>query len=43
MMLVTNVVTPHIAKENLYLTSGHLPYYADSMFPPMDLDGENII
>ena len=33
------VVTPHIAKENLYLTSGHLPYYADSMFPPMDLDG----
>ncbi|MBP9741369.1 MAG: threonine--tRNA ligase [Chitinophagaceae bacterium] len=34
------VVTPHIAKENLYLTSGHLPYYADSMFPPMDLDGE---
>ncbi len=34
------VVTPHIAKENLYLTSGHLPYYADSMFPPMQLDGE---
>lgn len=34
------VVTPHIAKENLYLTSGHLPYYADSMFPPMDMDGE---
>jgi threonyl-tRNA synthetase len=34
------VVTPHIAKENLYLTSGHLPYYADSMFPPMELDGE---
>ena len=33
------VVTPHIAKENLYLTSGHLPYYADSMFPPMELDG----
>lgn len=32
------VVTPHIAKENLYLTSGHLPYYADSMFPPMELD-----
>ena len=34
------VVTPHIAKENLYITSGHLPYYADSMFPPMDMDGE---
>ncbi len=34
------VVTPHIAKENLYLTSGHLPYYADSMFPAMDMDGE---
>ena len=34
------VVTPHIAKESLYITSGHLPYYADSMFPPMELDGE---
>ena len=34
------VVTPHIAKENLYKTSGHLPYYADSMFPPMQMDGE---
>jgi len=34
------VVTPHIAKENMYLTSGHLPYYADSMYPPMELDGE---
>jgi threonyl-tRNA synthetase len=34
------VVTPHIAKENLYITSGHLPYYADSMFPPMEIDGE---
>lgn len=33
------VVTPHIAKESLYLTSGHLPYYQDSMFPPMELDG----
>ena len=31
------VRTPHIARENLYLTSGHLPYYADSMFPPMEL------
>ena len=34
------VVTPHIAKESIYLTSGHLPYYADSMFPPMEMDGE---
>ncbi len=33
------VVTPHIGKESLYLTSGHLPYYQDSMFPPMELDG----
>jgi threonyl-tRNA synthetase len=33
------VVTPHIAKENVYLTSGHLPYYEDSMYPPMELDG----
>jgi len=31
------VRTPHIARENLYLTSGHLPYYAESMFPPMVL------
>lgn len=34
------VVTPHIAKEIMYKTSGHLPYYADSMFPPMEMDGE---
>ncbi|MBL0310197.1 MAG: threonine--tRNA ligase [Bacteroidetes bacterium] len=33
------VKSPHIAKESLYLKSGHLPYYADSMFPPMELDG----
>ncbi|MBX7110008.1 MAG: threonine--tRNA ligase [Chitinophagales bacterium] len=33
------VKSPHIAKESMYLTSGHLPYYADSMFPPMELDG----
>ena len=33
------VVTPHIAKEDLYLTSGHLPYYQDSMYPPMELEG----
>ena len=33
------VVTPHIAKESMYLTSGHLPYYQDSMYPPMELEG----
>jgi len=31
------VRTPHIAREKLYQTSGHLPYYAESMFPPMCL------
>ena len=31
------VRTPHIAREILYRKSGHLPYYADSMFPPMEL------
>ncbi len=34
------VVTPHLAKESLYITSGHLPYYQESMFPPMELEGE---
>jgi threonyl-tRNA synthetase len=29
------VRTPHIARESLYKKSGHLPYYAESMFPPM--------
>lgn len=33
------VKTPHIAKDSLYLRSGHLPYYSESMFPPMELDG----
>jgi threonyl-tRNA synthetase len=31
------VRTPHLARENMYLISGHLPYYAESMFPPMEL------
>ena len=35
------VKSPHIAKESLYIKSGHLPYYKDSMFPPMELDGVN--
>ncbi len=34
------VRTPHIAKESMYITTGHLPYYAESMFPPMEMDGE---
>jgi threonyl-tRNA synthetase len=34
------VRTPHIAKESMYLTSGHLPYYKESMFPPMEFEGE---
>ncbi len=32
------VVTPHIAKESMYIKSGHLPYYEESMFPPMIVD-----
>ena len=31
------VRTPHIARESMYVCSGHLPYYAESMFPPMEL------
>jgi threonyl-tRNA synthetase len=31
------VRTPHLAREKMYVTSGHLPYYAESMFPPMEL------
>ena len=32
------VNTPHISKDGLFHTSGHLPYYADTMFPPMDME-----
>jgi threonyl-tRNA synthetase len=32
------VKTPHLARQKMYLTSGHLPYYAESMFPPMEMD-----
>jgi threonyl-tRNA synthetase len=35
------VGTPHISKEGLFHTSGHLPYYADTMFPPMQMEGAN--
>jgi threonyl-tRNA synthetase len=33
------VGTPHISKEGLFHTSGHLPYYADGMFPAMEMEG----
>ncbi|MFI2031986.1 threonine--tRNA ligase [Streptomyces buecherae] len=35
------VNTPHISKEKLFETSGHLPNYADGMFPPLEFDGQN--
>ncbi len=35
------VGTPHIAKEGLFHTSGHLPYYGEAMFPPLDVDGND--
>ena len=34
------VNTPHITKETLFYISGHLPYYADTMFPPMQLEND---
>ncbi|HEV7173518.1 threonine--tRNA ligase [Pedococcus sp.] len=33
------VGTPHITKDGLFKTSGHLPYFADTMFPPMKMEG----
>ena len=33
------VRTPHIAKESMYLKSGHLPYYKESMYPPIEYEG----
>ena len=38
-MNYVRVRTPHIAKDSIYLKSGHLPYYEDSMFPPMEYEG----
>jgi threonyl-tRNA synthetase len=35
------VGTPHITKDGLFETSGHLPYYADTMFPPMEMEGSS--
>ncbi len=34
------VNTPHLTKEHLYVTSGHLEWYAEGMFPPMHIDAE---
>jgi threonyl-tRNA synthetase len=36
------VKTPHLAREKMYKTSGHLPYYEESMFPAMRLPPENL-
>ena len=33
------VRTPHVSKEDLFLRSGHLPYYAEDMYPPMEFEG----
>ncbi|MEK6849963.1 MAG: threonine--tRNA ligase [Nanoarchaeota archaeon] len=33
------VTTPHITKGTLYEKTGHIPYYADTMFPPIQIDG----
>lgn len=38
-MNYVRVRTPHIAKDSMYLKSGHLPYYEESMFPPMEYEG----
>jgi threonyl-tRNA synthetase len=36
-----NVATPHIAKASLYHKSGHLPYYKEDMYNPIELDNED--
>jgi threonyl-tRNA synthetase len=35
----SRVKSPHLTKEDLFIRSGHLPYYAESMYPPMELEG----
>lgn len=35
----SRVKTPSVSKEDLFIHSGHLPYYAESMYPPMELEG----
>ncbi len=37
------VRTPNVTKEDLFLRSGHLPYYAESMYPPMELEGRALL
>jgi threonyl-tRNA synthetase len=34
------IVTPHITQEDLYYLSGHLPYYDEDMYAPIDIEGE---
>ncbi len=38
-----HVMTPPLAKVDLYRTSGHYPYYKDTMYPPMNVDEEELI
>ena len=38
-----HVVTPPLAKVDLYRTSGHYPYYKDTMYPPMTVDDDELI
>jgi threonyl-tRNA synthetase len=35
------VNSPHVSKESLFQTSGHLEWFADGMFPPLEVDGDN--
>ena len=37
------VITPHIGKLDLYITSGHYPYYKDSQYTPIDVDDEKFM
>jgi threonyl-tRNA synthetase len=37
------VITPHIGKLDLYITSGHYPYYKDSQYAPIDVDGDKFL
>lgn len=39
----SEVITPHIGNLNMYKTSGHYPYYKDSQFPPITLEGEEFL
>lgn len=37
------VITPHIGKLDLYITSGHYPYYKDSQYAPLEVDDERFL